>query len=177
MSAIPVIAWCLAGAVELSSYENDYLALALVVIGLLWALGAVVTWPPVFQRIRGRHLPGLAGSGVKEISASPQEDIVLWKPVDRAVVKSATVRVRGLARTFENNVVVQELQSDGKWVTLGVTTAQGGGLGAYGEFSLDVWLDPGKHHLRVGDFHPIGGSDDEIDLFYGAKIEITVELR
>ena len=78
---------------------------------------------------------------------SPGEELVLVEPTDGAVV-GPNFTVRGYARTFEGNVVVEDLQANG-WQAVAVTIAAM--MEGLYPFSVEVDLSPGKHRIRVGD--------------------------
>ena len=136
------------------------------VVGDLWFLAitgmatavAVVPWFVLAPRLsrRSKSVP----------QAAPDNSIVLLEPIDGAEVRRVFM-VRGFADTFESNVVIEDQRPDRTWEVIAITS--GGGMGALGEFSIGVSLDPGKHRFRVGDY---SAKDNE---WSGVEIEIVVE--
>lgn len=104
--------------------------------------------------------------GHKPIPAAPGEEIILLEPVDSALVGS-TFSMRGYAKTFEANVVVEYLKQDGVWEVAAITTAKGMEED-HTAFSVDVTLPFGRYRMRVGDYSP---SDSG---WYGAEIDVIV---
>lgn len=113
-----------------------FVLFALVAV-LVAALPNLLIWRSL--RTRGAH-----GSGPV---FSPGEQLVLVEPTDGAVV-GPNFTVRGYARTFEGNVVIEDLQANG-WQAVGVTVAAM--MEGLYPFSIEVDLSPGKHRIRVGD--------------------------
>jgi hypothetical protein len=132
-----------------------------VVIGLTAVGASLIAWDYV-----DRRRPS-AGSTRPIALASPGEEIVLLEPTDKASV-IRTFRIRGLARTFEGNLVVEDLTAKGSWNPVAVTTA--GMLDGHSQFSLDITLAPGPHTLRIGSSTGRG----EV---LGVEISVLVEDR
>ena len=73
-------------------------------------------------------------------------DLVLESPAAGSAISANPLMLRGRARTFENNVFIRLLDSQGRLMTTAVTTARGD-MGNLNPFETEVWLtrDPGAH--------------------------------
>lgn len=142
---------------EISPLSSWLLAILFwfLAIGLLVA-SVITSWP---RQTSPPALHALASLG---------EDILLLEPLDGAVVSQRT-RVRGYARTFEANVLIQERHED-DWRTIGQTTAKGMAEDATA-FQTEILLSPGTHILRIGDVGPQGEPEDWV----GVEVTITVQ--
>lgn len=86
--------------------------------------------------------PGIDDEGDPDEDES-HADLILQAP--SAAVSSNPVEVRGRARTFENNVVIQVRDARGELIATTFTTAAGE-MGTLNPFATEVWIprDPGS---------------------------------
>lgn len=77
------------------------------------------------------------------VPAPDQEPITA--PSEGEELRKNPVRIKGIARTFENNVSIRIVGTDGREVESTFTTARGE-IGSFNPYSLDFWLtrDPGR---------------------------------
>lgn len=78
------------------------------------------------------------------VPASPDEEPIT-EPSEGEEVQTNPVHIEGLARTFENNVSIRIVGTDGREIESTFTTARGE-MGSFNPYSLDFWLtrDPGR---------------------------------
>ncbi len=78
-------------------------------------------------------------------SAQPQRpdvnegNVTITRPLEGAVAEANPIHLEGTARTFENNVVIEVLDSDGDQILQTSATAQGD-LGNFNPWAKDLWL-------------------------------------
>ncbi len=131
-----------------------------VFIGLATVCASLAAWSYVTRKQS-------ASEPVRLPRATPGDEIVLLEPAERATVMR-TFRVRGLAKTFEGNLVLQDRAADGTWSPVAVTTV--GMMEGHSQFSLDITLPPGIHTLRVGSSTGRGEA-------FGVEVSVNVENR
>lgn len=127
-------------------------------VGTGWILNAVLARPQISPQDRD------SASTWPLVSAD--EEIVLIEPRDGARLTSP-IRVRGYARTFEGNVVIEAKTEAGNWEAIAITTA--GMEEVHTPFSADIRLDPGYRRLRIGSSSPRDGE------WFGVELGITVD--
>ena len=97
---------------------------------------------------------------------SPHEEIVLIEPRDGARITSP-IKVRGYARTFEGNVVIETKTAAGNWEVIAVI---GAGMDeVHTPFSTDIHLEAGHRQLRIGSSSPRDGE------WFGVELGVMVD--
>lgn len=78
------------------------------------------------------------------VPASPDQEPIT-EPSEGEEVHTNPVHIEGIARTFENNVSIRIVGTDGREVESTFTTARGE-MGTFSPYGLDFWLtrDPGR---------------------------------
>jgi hypothetical protein len=135
------------------------LILAIVVAaGTAWILNTVLNRSPISPQDRG--------ADTSWPLVSPHEEIILMEPRDGARITSP-IKVRGYARTFEGNVVIETRTGAGNWEVIAAISA--GMTEGHTPFSADIRLGAGHRQLRIGSSSPRDGE------WIGVELGITVD--
>lgn len=119
--------------------------------------------------------PGSEGSAEPSETRN-EKNVTVSSPVEGSVIRENPVRVEGTARTFENNVVLQVLDADGRQILQTSTTARGE-LGQFNPWSEELWLTewPGGHMTIRAIEH--SARDGSIRSLASVRVENGLERR